>query len=109
MEEKEVVEIKAVSEVSYDYVQLAQAIARFVVAPLFAILTAVGISVDVELTTTILTAAITLAAYIWAWWKNNNVTTAAQIANDVQQTLKVELKQGDEKVANAKHAEGDER
>ena len=107
MEEKEVVEVKAVSEVAYDYKQLAKAIVRFIVAPLFAILTAVGINMDVELATTILTSALTFVSFIWAWWKNNNVTTAAQIANDIQLGLKEELND-DEKIANAKHARGDE-
>lgn len=96
MDEKEIVEIKAVRETKYDYKQLAVAIARFIVPVLLAILTAVGISVDVDLLTTILTAVLTFVAFAWSWWKDNNVTTAAQIANDVQHALKAEMREGED-------------
>lgn len=47
-----------------------------------------GITVDVDALFTGAMLVLALAAYIWAWYKNNNVTTAATEAQKVLDELK---------------------
>lgn len=48
----------------------------------------VGITVDADALFVGAMVVLALAAYIWAWWKNNNVTTAATEAQKVLEELK---------------------
>lgn len=58
-----------------------------------------GVSVDADALFVLAMIVVALVAYIWSWWKNNNVTTAATEAQKVLE----ELKQGvDVTVGNSK-------
>lgn len=58
-----------------------------------------GVTVDADALFVGAMIVLALAAYIWAWWKNNNVTEAATKAQEVLS----ELKQGvDVTVGNSK-------
>ena len=48
----------------------------------------VGITVDADALFVGAMIVLALAAYIWAWWKNNNVTEAATKAQEVLSELK---------------------
>lgn len=48
----------------------------------------VGITVDADALFVGAMIVLSLAAYIWAWWKNNNVSTAATEAQKVLDELK---------------------
>lgn len=48
----------------------------------------VGITVDADALFVGAMIVLALAAYIWAWWKNNNVSTAATEAQKVLEELK---------------------
>lgn len=47
-----------------------------------------GITVDADALFVGAMIVLALAAYIWAWWKNNNVSTAATEAQKVLEELK---------------------
>lgn len=59
----------------------------------------VGITVDADALFVGAMIVLALAAYIWAWWKNNNVSTAATEAQKVLEELKhgvgVTIEKGD--------------
>ena len=59
----------------------------------------VGITVDADALFVGAKIVLALAAYIWAWWKNNNVSTAATEAQKVLEELKhgveVTIEKGD--------------
>ena len=59
----------------------------------------VGITVDADALFVGAMIVLALAAYIWAWWKNNNVSTAATEAQKVLEELKhgvgVSIEKGD--------------
>ena len=58
-----------------------------------------GVSVDADALFVLAMIVVALVAYIWSWWKNNNVTTAATEAQKILE----ELKQGvDVTVGNSK-------
>lgn len=58
-----------------------------------------GVSVDADALFVLAMIVVALVAYIWSWWKNNNVTEAATKAQEVLE----ELKQGvDVTVGNSK-------
>ena len=58
-----------------------------------------GVSVDADALFVLAMIVVALVAYIWSWWKNNNVTEAATKAQEVLS----ELKQGvDVTVGNSK-------
>ena len=72
-------------------------------------LTFAGITLDADLVYCVLLGACGIASTVWAWWKNNNVTEAAQTAQQfldaikagytVEQTLQAfqdELAEGDD-------------
>lgn len=48
----------------------------------------VGITIDADALFVGAMIVLALAAYIWAWWKNNNVSTAATEAQKVLDELK---------------------
>lgn len=64
------------------------AIARLIVTIAVAIATTFGWSLDGDLLLNILLSAIALALFAWTWWKNNNVTAAAQQAQGVLDAIK---------------------
>ncbi len=64
------------------------AIARLIVTIAVAIATTFGWSLDGDLLFNILLSAIALALFAWTWWKNNNVTAAAQQAQGVLDAIK---------------------
>ena len=47
-----------------------------------------GVSVDADSLFVLAMIVVALAAYIWSWWKNNNVSTAATEAQKVLEELK---------------------
>ena len=64
------------------------AIVRLVVPLVVAIASMAGYALDAGLVANIAMTVATIAAFIWAWWKNNNVTEAAQIAQEYLSALK---------------------
>lgn len=40
-------------------------------------------------------SVLAIVACVWAWWKNNNITSAAQKAQEVLNDLKAEAKEGE--------------
>ena len=59
-------------------------ITRLLIPLLAACFTAAGLEVDVSTLWIVAGAAVFAITFVWAWWKNNNITIAAQQA---QQTL----------------------
>lgn len=47
-----------------------------------------GFALDADALFTGACLVLALAAYIWSWWKNNNVTEAAKAAQNVLKKLK---------------------
>ena len=47
-----------------------------------------GVSVDADALFVLAMIVVALVAYIWSWWKNNNVSTAATEAQKVLEELK---------------------
>ena len=47
-----------------------------------------GVSVDADALFVLAMIVVALVAYIWSWWKNNNVTSAATEAQKVLDELK---------------------
>lgn len=63
-----------------------------------------GVSVDADALFVLAMIVVALVAYIWSWWKNNNVTEAATKAQEVLSELKqgVDVTVGDSKVETFK-------
>lgn len=49
-----------------------------------------GVAVDAEALFVGATCVVAFAAYIWSWWKNNNVTKAATEAQEVLDLIKMQ-------------------
>lgn len=47
-----------------------------------------GVALDADAMVTLAMVAVALAAGVWAWWKNNNLTSAAQEAQGYLDELK---------------------
>ena len=47
-----------------------------------------GVSVDADALFVLAMIVVALVAYIWSWWKNNNVSAAATEAQKVLEELK---------------------
>ena len=47
-----------------------------------------GVSIDADALFVLAMIVVALVAYIWSWWKNNNVSTAATEAQKVLDELK---------------------
>ena len=75
-------------------------------------LMAFKIAVDVDMVYAILSFDATVAAIFWGWWKNNNVTSAAQLFEALLKGFKKEHKEEMKlevaSLAEAKEAKGDE-
>ena len=52
------------------------------------IATMAGIALDASVLYICVSSAATMIAFIWGWWKNNNVTTAATEAQEFLDMLK---------------------
>ena len=64
------------------------AIIRGVVPVVATVFTMFGISADANIMLTAVAGAVALVAFVWSWWKNNNITAAAQEAQTVLNELK---------------------
>lgn len=51
-------------------------------------LTFAGVSLDADLVYCVLLGIAGIASTVWAWWKNNNVTDAAQTAQQFLDAIK---------------------
>lgn len=67
------------------------AIVRLIVPLVVAIANMAGYALDAGLVANIAMTVATIAAFVWAWWKNNNVTEAAQIAQEYLDALKADM------------------
>ena len=66
------------------------AIARLVIPLIATGLTTAGIEVDANTVWIIAGGVITIITFVWAWWKNNNITEAAKQAQGMLDALKVD-------------------
>lgn len=66
------------------------AIARLVIPLIATGLTAAGIEVDANTVWIIAGGVITIITFVWAWWKNNNITEAAKQAQGMLDALKAD-------------------
>lgn len=73
------------------------AIVRLVIPCAAGVAAVFGWSLDGELAANIIISVLAVATFIWSWWKNNNITSAAQDA----QLILDEIKQSNKE---AKHA-----
>ena len=64
------------------------AIARLIIPVIAGVLTAAGIQIDANTVAIIVCGVITVATFVWAWWKNNNITDAAKQAQGMLDALK---------------------
>lgn len=64
------------------------AIARLAVMLVASVAGGFGLAVDADGLYTVVACAIALAAGVWSWWKNNNVTAAAQTAQEYLDGIK---------------------
>lgn len=66
------------------------AIVRLVCTFVASIATTLGIAWDSDAIFTVVCAALTVVCFVWSWWKNNNLTTAAQEAQKLLDDMKRE-------------------
>lgn len=64
------------------------AIARLLVTLASMVAGGLGIALDADALYTVLACALALAAAVWSWWKNNNLTEAATQAQAYLDTIK---------------------
>ena len=64
------------------------AIMRLVVPIIISIATYIGYDLGFDEVYTTVSTILALASFLWAWWKNNNITEAAQEAQKVLNELK---------------------
>lgn len=69
--------------------QSGVAFARLVATLLVSVLATFGWTFDSDLVFNVLLSVIAVALFVYSWWKNNNVTEAAQEAQKVLDQLKV--------------------
>ena len=65
-----------------------KAVARLAVALVAAVAGGFGLTVDPDALSTIVLCAVATAAGVYGWWKNNNVTKAAQDAQAYLDAIK---------------------
>lgn len=68
------------------------AIVRLVIPVIIMIGNMAGYALDAGLITNIVMTVATFVAFVWAWWKNNNITEAAQTAQEYLNKLKENIK-----------------
>ena len=64
------------------------AIARLLVMLASTVAGGLGLAVDPDSLGTVVACGVALVAGVWAWWKNNNVTEGAQLAQDFLDGIK---------------------
>lgn len=69
--------------------QTAVAIGRLVVTILASIAATLGWSFDADLWLNIFLSILSVVLLVYSWWKNNNITLAAQEAQNVLSNIKV--------------------
>ena len=70
----------------------AEAIIRIVVTAAIYIANLYGLSVDADAVVNAILTILSFAAIVWAWWRNNNITFAAQQGQMVVDKIKNEQK-----------------
>lgn len=65
---------------TYTFHQRLIGVIRLIVPLLCAVLTAFGISADADILLLVLGAVAFVITFVWSWWKDNNMTKAAQKA-----------------------------
>lgn len=68
--------------------ETAISLARLLVSIALSIFTFIGWSIDYDLLFNMVLTVLTLALFIYTWWKNNNITKAAQEAQLVLNQIK---------------------
>lgn len=63
-------------------------IIRGLVPIVVTVLTIFGISADADIIITVVGGILSIITFLWSWWKNNNITLAAQQAQKVLDDLK---------------------
>lgn len=74
--------------------ETAKAIVRLLIPLATSVLSTLGWRLDWDMWTNIVLSFIAVCLFAWTWWKNNNVTEAAQEA----QLLLNEIKQKDKEI-----------
>lgn len=69
--------------------QTAVAIGRLIVTILASIAATLGWSFDADLWLNVLLSILSVVLLAYSWWKNNNITLAAQEAQNVLSNIKV--------------------
>lgn len=65
-----------------------KAVARLAVMLAASVAGGFGLTVDSDALLTVVLCAVALVAGVWSWWKNNNLTDAAQAAQEVLDGIK---------------------
>ena len=68
--------------------QRVTAIVRLAVMVVSAVAGGFGLAVDADSLFTVLTCVVAAVVAVWSWWANNNVTKAAQHAQEYLDALK---------------------
>lgn len=63
------------------------AVVRLAVPTIVSILALWGISVDADMLVQVCSVGISFIAWVWSWWRNNNVTTHAIAAQQVKNAM----------------------
>lgn len=72
----------------YSKKECIMGIIRGIVPVVVTILTICGISADADIILTVVGSILSIVTFVWSWWKNNNITLAAQQAQKVLDDLK---------------------
>lgn len=76
--------------------QTATAVARLAVALAVSLLAMLGVEIDGDGIENAVLAVASVAVMAWVWWKNNNVTEAAQEAQAVLDAIRRDADEGRE-------------
>ena len=68
--------------------QRVMAVARMACTFAASVLAGFGIAMDADAVYCGVTIVLSLAAYVWSWWCNNNVTEAANEAQEYLDSIK---------------------
>ena len=79
----------------YSKKECLMGIVRGLVPVIVTVLTMFGISADVDIIITVIGSILSIITFVWSWWKNNNITLAAQQAQKVLDELKSEEEPSD--------------